>query len=138
MTRSIESKRKGKGTRRGLKRRQNASGKNECRSAKNRSTDTDMVVVVVAVGIMVDEAAMVAVDECIDQSLHLIRVAMVLICECIINLTRERKSILLYFYLFIHAQSTMDKGRVLYNAEIYVLEAVKVYFRFFSSINFIS
>lgn len=92
----------------------------------------------VAVGIMVDEAAMVAVDECIDQSLHLIRVAMVLICECLINLTRERKSILLSFYLFIHAQSTMDKGRVLYNAEIYVLEAVKVYFRFFSSINFIS
>ena len=67
---------------------------------------------------MVDEAAMVAVDECIDQSLHLIRVAMVLICECIINLTRERKSILLSFYLFIHAQSTMDKGRVLYNAEM--------------------
>lgn len=77
------------------------------------------MVVVVAVGIMVDEAAMVAVDECIDQSLHLIRVAMVLIlCECIINLTRERKSILLSFYLFIHAQSTMDKGRVLYNAEM--------------------
>lgn len=91
----------------------------------------------VAVGIMVDEAAMVAVDECIDQSLHLIRVAMVLICECIINLTRERKSILLSFYLFIHAQSTMDKGRVLYNAEIYVLDSQSL-FRFFSSINFIS
>lgn len=59
------------------------------------------MVVVVAVGIMVDEAAMVAVDECIDQSLHLIRVAMVLICECLINLTRERKIyiiIFLYFY----------------------------------------
>ena len=99
------------------------------------------MVVVVAVGIMVDEAAMVAVDECIDQSLHLIRVAMVLIClNSIINLTRERISILLSFYLFMF----LSTRKVPWIREGYcttqrcVLEAVKVCFRFFFSINFIS